>query len=107
MLHRHGAFESAWLPALAWICACNGGATAERGLDSLMVIEGAQYVPGATPSQQDGPAVASVDLKTSTIWAGYADKPVSGSLAETATAAALALSSDQGHWIIPAEAPNF
>jgi len=92
---------------VACLAACAAGATSDRGLDSLMVIEGAQYVPGATPGAQDGPGVASLDLKTSTIWAGYADKPINGSLRATATAAALALSSDQGHWIVSAGAPDF
>jgi hypothetical protein len=107
MSHRRAAILLALLPAVAWMSACNAGAAADRGLDSLMVIEGAQYVAGATPSAEDGPAVANVDLKTSTIWPGDGDKSVGGSLGASATAAVLALSSDQGHWIVPAGAPDF
>jgi hypothetical protein len=71
-----------------------------------MRVDGAQYVPGATPAPTSGPAVAAIDLLSNTIWPGYADKPLRGALAETATAATVALSGDSGYWIIIAGVPD-
>jgi hypothetical protein len=93
--------------APAVLTGCSAGATNDPALGSLMRIAGAQYVPGAIPASPDGPGVASIDLKTNTIWPGYADKEVGGSLGETATAAVLALSNDLGYWIVTAGAPDF
>jgi len=71
----------------------------------MRILE-AQFVPGATPRAQSGPEVAALELLTTTIWPGYADKPLRGTLAATATAAALALSGDAGYWLIPAGVPD-
>jgi len=94
------------LIALA-VAGCTEGATADLGLDSQMRIAGAAFVRGPTPSDSDGPAVASVRLKTNTIWPGYANKPIGGALDPTATAATLAMSGDVGYWIVPAGPADF
>jgi hypothetical protein len=89
--------------ALATACS---GASSDPAYGSLMRVAGAQYVAGPTPAGSDGPVVAALDLKTNTIWPGYADKPVAGALGETATAVTLALSGDRGFWITNAGAPD-
>jgi len=86
--------------------ACSDGASSDPALGSRMRILDAQFVPGATPNTQPGPDVLALDLLTTTIWPGYADKPVRGALGATATAAALALSGDAGFWLISAGLPD-
>jgi hypothetical protein len=71
----------------------------------MRVLE-AQFVPGATSSAQSGPEVAALELLSTTIWPGYADKPMRGTLGASATAAALALSGDAGYWLIAAGVPD-
>ena len=88
------------------LVACSDGASSDPALHSRMRVLGAQFVPGATPSSEAGPEVAALDLLTNTIWPGYADKPMRGTLGASATAAALALSGDAGYWLIPAGIPD-
>ena len=96
-----------FLLGCAWCnFACSDGASSDPALGSRMRVEAAQFVPGATPPAQDGPEVTAIDLLSTTIWPGYANKPVRGSLAETATAVALALSGDAGYWLLPAGFPD-
>jgi hypothetical protein len=88
--------------------ACGAGASADPGLSSLLRVQGAQFAAGAPPApSSDGPKVASVLLPTTTIWPGYADKPFSGALDPSATAVAIALSGDDGYWILRAGVPDF
>lgn len=87
--------------------ACSAGASDDPGLDALMRLSGAQFFPGSTPvGAKDGPQVASVQLLTNTIWPGLPNKPLSGALDPTATAAAIALSTDNGYWVVPAGVPD-
>jgi hypothetical protein len=58
------------------------------------------------PALQSGPEVAAVDLLTNTIWPGYSNKPIKGALGTSATAATLALSGDEGYWIVPSGVPD-
>jgi len=88
------------------VSGCSDGASSDPALGSLMRILDAQFVPGASPRAQTGPEVIATELLSSTIWSGYADKPIRGTLGVTATAAALALSGDAGHWLIPAGVPD-
>jgi hypothetical protein len=71
-----------------------------------MRLENAQFILGPTPAAQAGPEVATITLPTTTIWPGFPDKSISGALGEGATAAALALSSDQGYWVVRAGVPD-
>ena len=93
---------------LCALAACLGsGATDNRALGSRMRIEGAQFVRGPMPAVAAGaPKVDALDLATSTVWPGEVGKPVSGSLGPSATSAALALSDDEGYWIVPAGPPD-
>ncbi|MES1175817.1 MAG: hypothetical protein ABUL62_15960 [Myxococcales bacterium] len=94
------------LVAVSLLAACSDGASNDPALSSRMRILGAQFVPGSTPSAQDGPEVAALDLLSTTIWPGYANKPVRGTLGTEATAAALALSGDAGYWLLTATPPD-
>ncbi|MEO8900919.1 MAG: hypothetical protein ABI488_04665 [Polyangiaceae bacterium] len=87
--------------------ACGGGASDDPALGARMRVAGAQFVAGATPLAQGGPAVAQVDLLSTTIWPGYANKPIQGVLTSSGTAVTLALSGDQGYWVVPAGVPGF
>lgn len=102
----------AWCSSLSLVgcvlipVACSDGASNDPALGSSMRIVDAQFVSGAAPSDQSGPAVAAIELLTTTIWPGIANKPLRGTLGSVATGAALALSGDAGYWLIPAGAPD-
>jgi hypothetical protein len=89
--------------------ACTGSsATDDPALGARMRIAGGQFVSGPFPAPVSGaPSVAAIDLQTNTIWAGEPDKTIAGALDPSATAAAIALSSDEGYWIVPAGPPDF
>lgn len=88
------------------LAACSDGASNDLALGSRLRIPNAQFVAGATPSTRIGPEVSALDLLSTTIWPGYAGKPVRGALAPAATAVTLALSGDAGYWLIPAGVPD-
>jgi hypothetical protein len=91
----------------AWCAlACSSGASDDPALGARMRLANAQFVSGATPEGQESPEVAEIDLLSTTIWPGYPDKALRGALGENATAAAIALSSDIGYWIVPAGVPD-
>ena len=94
------------LSAAATILGCSGGASDDPALNARMRILGGQFVAGPMPAPQNGPEVASVDLLTNTIWPGYSNKPIKGELEPSATAATLALSGDEGYWIVTAGVPD-
>jgi hypothetical protein len=71
-----------------------------------MRLSGAQFVAGPTPADRTGPEVAALDLLSTTIWPGYANKPLGGTLGASATSATLALSGDEGYWVVPAGVPD-
>jgi hypothetical protein len=94
--------------AVVALAACTSGVTDDPALGALMRIEGAQFVHGAMPAVSTAaPTVASIDLATNTIWPGEIDKSLTGALGASATAAAIALSGDEGYWIVPAGVPDF
>ena len=97
----------AWaFSAAATLIGCSTGASDDPALSARMRIVGAQFVAGSMPAAQNGPEVASIDLLTNTIWPGYADKPIGGALGPSATAATLAMSGDEGYWIVLAGVPD-
>jgi hypothetical protein len=94
--------------ALAWQAGCTGGASDDPALGALMHVDGAQFVHGALPPSSPGaPAVASIDLLTNSVWPGETGKALAGALGSGATATAIALSGDEGYWILPAGVPDF
>lgn len=86
--------------------ACSAGVSDDPALTARMRLAGAQFVPGPTPSAQDGPEVASVTLPTTTIWPGLPAKTLQGTLGSSATSAAVALSMDAGYWLVVAGVPD-
>ena len=101
------AYRRAWaFSAAATLIGCSSGASDDPALNARMRIVGGQFVAGPMPTPQSGPEVASIDLLTNTIWPGYSNKPIKGALGTLATAATLALSNDEGYWIVPAGVPD-
>ncbi|HET7543760.1 MAG TPA: hypothetical protein VFK05_27995 [Polyangiaceae bacterium] len=86
--------------------ACSAGATDDPALAARLRLDNAQWVVGALPSDAGGPEVAAINLTTTTIWPGLLGKPISGALGPEATAAAIALSTDTGYWIVRAGPPD-
>jgi hypothetical protein len=107
-LKRAASIAAVLAQAAIALAACTGGATDDPALTALMRVDGAQFVRGAMPAGTPGaPVVASIDLQTATLWPGETGKALSGALGETATASAIALSGDEGYWIVPAGVPDF
>jgi hypothetical protein len=88
------------------LLGCSDGATSDPGSGALLQVAGAQFVAGSMPASTAGPEVASIQLLTNTIWPGCSNKPIRGALGPSATAATLALSGDEGYWIVPAGVPD-
>jgi hypothetical protein len=95
-----------WAIAVGANLGCSDGATDDPGSGALLRVAGAQFVAGPMPAATAGPEVASIQLLTNTIWPGCSDKPIRGALGPSATAATLALSGDEGYWIVPAGVPD-
>ncbi len=91
--------------SLVALAACNG-VPADQGLDASMRVSGASFVEGAMPGAEDGPEVVAVNLSSNAVRAGQIDKPLSGALDPSATAAAIGLAGDRGYWIVPAGLPD-
>lgn len=85
---------------------CAGGATADPGLDALLRVEGGFFVPGAPTGEVAGPPVEAAFLTQTTFRAGIQGKSFSGYLGPGATAVAIALEGDRGHWLLPAGPPQ-
>jgi hypothetical protein len=94
-----------WFGAL-YGAGCSAGASDDPALGARMRLSEAQFVAGPTPADRSGPEVAALDLLSTTIWPGYANKPLAGTLGASATSATLALSGDEGYWVVPAGVPD-
>lgn len=91
----------------AWLCLLAGcGMSADPGLDALVRVEGAQYVPGALPSPSGGPAVAQAFLPNLFVHAGERGLPLDGTLEPGGNGAAIGLVGDAGYWIVPSGTPD-
>jgi hypothetical protein len=88
------------------VAGCSAGASDDPALAARMRLAGAQFVAGPTPTAGTGPDVAALDLLSTTIWPGDANKPLAGTLGPSATSATLALSGDSGYWVVPAGVPD-
>jgi hypothetical protein len=87
---------------------CWPTASSDPGLGARLQIAGAQFVPGATPAVTPGaPGVDALSLETTAIWPGEIGKPLGGAVDPGATAVALALTGDEGYWIVPTGVPDF
>jgi hypothetical protein len=96
------------LASAAAALGCRSTADADLGLSAQLRVEGAQFVAGdidgATPGE--GPAVISVFNSLNAVQPGERKKPLTGTLAATATAVALGLRGDRGYWIVVAGPPS-
>jgi hypothetical protein len=94
--------------AIAAALGCRATADADIGLGAQLRVEGAQFVAGdidmAAPG--DGPAVVSVFNSLTAVQPGEREKPLTGTLAASATAVALGLRGDRGYWIVVAGPPS-
>jgi hypothetical protein len=87
--------------------ACGTSAKTDEGTDAYFRIPGAQFYRGAMPAPSPAaPAVASIVLVNSYIYANEIEFPIAGALKPGATAAAVGLARDAGYWIVPAGYPN-
>jgi len=98
----------AWvlLSAAIGLAACSGGASDDPALGARIRLANAQFIAGRMPTDRGGPEVQSVQLPTNTIWPGFPDKSIAGTLGVNATAAAVALSSDNGYWVVSTGVPD-
>jgi hypothetical protein len=94
--------------AVAGAIGCRTTADADIGLGAQLRALGAQFVSGdidmAAPG--DGPAVVSVFNSLTAVQPGEREKPLTGTLAASATAVALGLRGDRGYWIVVAGPPS-
>ena len=88
------------------LTACTQGPTDDPALDAQMRIQGAQFVAGKPPAASGGPAAEAIDVTTTIIWPGFANKLVKGTLGEGALTAAIDLVGDEGYWLVLAGAPD-
>jgi hypothetical protein len=93
--------------ALAPAPACQS-VRADVGLEADLRVGNAQFVAGALDeaAPSGGPPVVSVFNSLTTVQPGQRDKPLSGTLAPSATAVALGLRGDRGYWIAAAGPPG-
>lgn len=90
---------------LLLLCGCEA-ASSESGVRALLRVSGAQFVPGEPAASADDPAVVSLSVLQSAVFPGERGKPLSGTLAEGATAGLLMLEGDCGHFIVVAGPPD-
>ena len=93
----------AWLLLVA---AC-GGASPELGLDSLVVVPGAQFRPGDYPAPTGGPDTLQVLPLHQNAIIGGTFESVTGILGTSARGAILGIDGATGVWILPAGPPGF
>ncbi len=93
------------LAALA--CACTG-VPPDEGLAASMRVAAAQFFAGdlTRAGPVGGPAVVTVLASRTEAFPGQRDKPLHGTVAAGATAAALGLAGDRGYWIVTAGVPD-
>src|SRR5687768_3804197 len=91
---------------LALLLPACGGASSDPGLLARLRVAGAQYVPGALPSDQGGPGVVAVENPRNFVRPGERERRLRGALEPGATGVVIGLADDPGYWIVPAGAPD-
>ncbi|HVK85478.1 MAG TPA: hypothetical protein VM513_15270 [Kofleriaceae bacterium] len=89
------------------LTGCADHASAERGLDALLQVEGAQFRPGVFPADEGGPAATALSTRHSSILTGRLDEELRGVLAPEAHAAVIGIEGAPGAWIVPAGVADF
>ncbi len=94
------------IPAVLFFLSC--GAPAPSEADSLLWVEDATFAAGAlsTIANEGGPAVIDHYTRAAWIAPGQRGRILTGTLAAGSVALLLGLQGDDGHWILPASAPN-
>lgn len=82
------------------------GTSADPGVDALMQVGAAQFVPGPLPGASGGPAITSLANPTNVARPGQVQRPLGGTLEPSATAVRVGLKGDRGHWLVVAGAPR-
>jgi hypothetical protein len=85
--------------------ACSA-ATSDQGLSAALRVDPAQYVPGAMPEPQSGPAVKSAYVPHDNLPVGSVSEFVAGSADRSTTAVAIERVGDPGYWIVTAGFPT-
>jgi hypothetical protein len=91
-----------WVVLLA---ACEA-ASPDPGLGAKLQLEGAQFRPGAFPSDDGGPAALALTTRHSEIVIGELGEPLRGVLEPSARGAAIGIDGNDGAWIIAAGVPD-
>lgn len=85
---------------------CVESASSRSGAEALLVVSGAQFVPGPMPAESGGPKVNSISSVNNTVPRGLRSKRLSGDLDTAAAAVAIGFEGDAGYWIKPAGGVN-
>ncbi len=88
------------------LAGCTAGASPSLGLDAILQLPDAQYLPGPFPKPTGGPATIQVALAHALIPRGREQEPLSAVLDPTARAAIVGLVGTDGAWIVPAGSPD-
>lgn len=87
-------------------CA-DAGEDAKTGAAEPLLVHGAQFVPGALPSDTGGPRVLTVESQNNALVAGQAGKKLAGNVAGGAMALALRFEDlGTGYWTLPVGVPD-
>src|SRR5579863_8116954 len=90
---------------------CSSGASPQLGLDDLVQVPGAQYLPGPFPAASGGPDTVQITPTFASEIVGSNNEVLNGLLSSAATAAVVGVTGVDGAWIVKAgfpgiEAPN-
>ncbi len=85
--------------------ACNN-ASPLLGLDDLIFVPGAQYLPGPFPSASGGPDTVQVTPEFATTVVGSNNEVLNGLLSSSATGAVIGVPDVDGSWIVKAGFPG-
>lgn len=92
------------IPLLA--AGCVDTTSSRSGAEALIILSGAQFVPGAMPAESGGPKVNAINSVNNSVPRGLRAKRLSGDLDQSATAVAIGFEGDVGYWIKPAGGVN-
>lgn len=96
----------ALLVAATGLAACDA-ASSELGLEAMLQVEGAQFVPGPFPASEGGPAGVQVTVQPRAIvQIGRTNSSVRGVIEPEARSALLGVEGYDGAWLIPAGPPD-
>jgi len=85
------------------VAGCGASASPESGVTALLRVSGAQFVPGALPSNTGATgtaAISGVGLNNTVVYPGEENFPLTGTV--TGVTALVGLDNDSGYWIVPA-----